>query len=668
VALPRLACVAVSLFPLAARLRSEPELAREAVVIVEGNGSAARVIAASRLARRAGVRPGLTLPQARALIPKLVARPRDAECERAAQEALLEIAERFSPRIEDDGEGVAYLDVDGIDRRFRPARKGGPRGTAASPSSPAAAAASPEMSLACALAGAAEAASLPAKVGIASSKLAARIAATLAESPAIVAAGEEAAFLAPLPLARLSPTPETLGAGAPGAAGTWGIPAHPGTSGTPGIIDIVATLAQWGIKTIGDFARLPVARVTSRLGNAGRELHATARGIDPRPLMPSQPPPAFHEGMDLEWPLVALEPFLFVCRAALERLCLRLEANGLACARLELTLRLEPEGHQPRTIDLPAPTRDVKTLLTLLRLDLEARPPGAPVAGFTLAAHPDRPREAQLALYGPAALSPDKLAATLARLFALLGPGRVGSPRPVDGHRPERQALVEYAPPPPPLTPDVRRDLRSTAGRGLLAVRVVRPALEIEVLVQDAEDAGETAPLFSQAPKPRAAACRDPASRSTPVSPAPIRKSPTSEPPPAPDPFQAPEPRAAASQAPAPFETSGPFEAPNSFEAPESPEISEPDPFQLPELLLASEPCLLAPVEIRPIAREDTAGRLRVAGRVKVAAGPWGLEDEWWTPDPTGRDYWDVELTTGGIYRIFRDRASGAWYADGVYD
>ena len=621
-ALPRLACVAVSLFPLAARLRSEPELAREAVVIVEGNGSAARVLAASRLARRAGVRPGLTLPQARALIPKLVARPRDAECERAAQEALLEIAERFSPRIEDAGEGVAYLDVDGIDRRFRPAGRG-PRSAAAPPAGattparpatsatptmpatpavPATPASPAETSLACALAGAAEAAGLPARVGIASSKLAARIAAALAESPAIVPAGEEAAFLAPLPLARLLPTPETLGTGAPGAATipatrtTGGTPARPGAAG---IIDIVATLAQWGIKTIGDFARLPVARVTSRLGSSGRELHATARGIDPRPLMPSPPPPAFHEGMDLEWPLVALEPFLFVCRAALERLCLRLEANGLACSRLELTLRLEPEGHQPRTIDLPAPTRDVKTLLTLLRLDLEARPPGAPVAGFTLAAHPDRPREAQLALYGPAALSPDKLAATLARLFALLGPGRVGSPRPVDGHRPERLALVEYAPPPPPLAPEVRRDLRSTAGRGLLSVRVVRPATEVEVLVHDPETPGISEPAE-------------------------------------------------------PSEPSKPAEPSKPPEIPETPETAE--------------PCLLAPVEIRPVTREDTAGRLRVTGRVKVAAGPWGLEDEWWTPNPTGRDYWDVELTTGGIYRIFRDRASGAWYVDGVYD
>jgi hypothetical protein len=82
----------------------------------------------------------------------------------------------------------------------------------------------------------------------------------------------------------------------------------------------------------------------------------------------------------------------------------------------------------------------------------------------------------------------------------------------------------------------------------------------------------------------------------------------------------------------------------------------------------AGEPCLLPPLEIQPVVREDSAGRPRIAGRVKVAAGPWGLEDEWWTPNPTGRDYWDVELTTGGIYRIYRERASGSWYADGIYD
>jgi len=268
--------------------------------------------------------------------------------------------------------------------------------------------------------------------------------------------------------------------------------------------------------------------------------------------------------MSLEWPLVALEPFLFVGRAALDRLCQRLESSGYAAIRLELSLRLEPDGIQERAIALPAPTRDVKTLLTLVRLELEARPPGAPVAGFSFAAHPDRPREAQLSMYGPAALSPDKLATTLARLFALLGPERVGSPRPMDGHSPERFNLVEFTPPPPP---EVRREPR--AGRGLLAVRVLRPPLEIEVITHGAGPEGSA--------------------------------------------------------------------------------------YQVPR-------------EVRTPASEEAAKRPRVEGEVKVASGPWGLEEDWWAEDPVGRDYWDVELAGRGLYRIYRERATGVWYADGIYD
>jgi protein ImuB len=513
----RLACIILPLFPLAARLRSEPELSREALAVVEGNGNAARIVAANRLARGAGLKPGQTLPQARALCPKLVARPCDDECERAAQEALLEVAERFSPRVEDAGGGIAYIDIQGIERHF--GKDGSP----------------PELDLGRSLIAAAEAAALPARVGIASSKLAARLAAGLPESPVIVPDGEEAAFLAPLPLARLSPDN-----------------------------DLAATLERWGVRTVGDFAKLPEARIASRLGQRGRDLHTIARGIDPQPLLPREPPPAFHEGMNLEWPLVSLEPFLFVGRAALERLAERMETCGYACARLELTLRLEPEGHQTRSVSLPAPTLDVKTLLTLVRLDLEENPPGAPVAGFTFLAWPDRPREAQLSLYGPAALSPDKLATTLARLFALLGPERVGSPRPEDGHRPERFTLVPFAPPPPP---EARREPRP--GRGLLAVRVLRPAVSLEVITEEKNGHGTDA---------------------------------------------------------------------------------------------------LPPVEIKALVSEEEKKRLRIEGRIKVASGPWGLEEGWWTETPTGRDYWDVELAAGGIYRIFRERQTGEWFADGVYD
>jgi len=57
-----------------------------------------------------------------------------------------------------------------------------------------------------------------------------------------------------------------------------------------------------------------------------------------------------------------------------------------------------------------------------------------------------------------------------------------------------------------------------------------------------------------------------------------------------------------------------------------------------------------------------------ISGAVRVASGPWSLEEGWWTETPADRDYWDVELSDGGLYRIYRDRAGSAWFADGVYD
>jgi len=58
----------------------------------------------------------------------------------------------------------------------------------------------------------------------------------------------------------------------------------------------------------------------------------------------------------------------------------------------------------------------------------------------------------------------------------------------------------------------------------------------------------------------------------------------------------------------------------------------------------------------------------QISGTVKIAAGPWSMEDAWWSTDPADRDYWDIELSDGALYRIYRDRGTNAWFADGIYD
>ena len=652
---------------------------------------------------------------------------------------------------------------------------------------------------------AAERAGLPARVGVAASKLAARIAAGLPDSPTVVPPGGEHAFLAPLPLERLAPEMETA-----------------------------ATLERWGLRTIGDLARLPEGEVASRLGELGRALHASANGFDARPLEPYLPPPAFSEGTELEWPLASLEPFLFVAHTALERLVRRLESRALACTRLEIALTLDPDGHDARAISLPAPTRDVKTLLTLVRLELEARPPGAAVAAFVFSAHPDRPRRAQLSLFGPAALSPDRLATTIARLAALLGEDRVGSPRSTDGHRPERFTLTRYEPPPPPVARAAPR-----RGRGLLSVRTLRPPVPLEVVVEDGLERATRPP--SPRPSPPAArvergslvegthsspchpersegSLSDPKSASPPLSSsAPTLSagerggearsdsrvftdlmpySATSHPERSEGSLSAPGSASSPRSSSSPSLPAGGSSTPSRDEKSSSPQSSSrpplpagegrgegrsrtelrennsstlqtaltprgvhdsrsgkgtaadsdrrtdgsrdarpPDPRPLdptgpgssrsrmeyrhlpkprdPRVPPEAAHTIVPPLpsgegsfgpgsffdvpprvpEITPSPRAassrasrdgaspENARRHRpvsvqsppgatpaISGRVRVASGPWSLEEGWWTESPVDRDYWDVELSDGALYRIYRERRGGAWFADGIYD
>ena len=86
------------------------------------------------------------------------------------------------------------------------------------------------------------------------------------------------------------------------------------------------------------------------------------------------------------------------------------------------------------------------------------------------------------------------------------------------------------------------------------------------------------------------------------------------------------------------------------------------------EVLTEKEQAGCPPKQLHSVAHTDTDRRMRIDGRVKVASGPWALEERWWTDQPADRDYWDIEMENGGLYRIFRDNRTAAWFADGIYD
>lgn len=496
----RYACLFVPDFPLAARIRVEPALARAAAVVLDGPANAPYVGAATLEAQASGVRAGQSLPQARALLPDVQVRRRDPLAERSATQALRDAAEASSPAVESGGPGVVFLDAGGVAAEGHFAEEVSRR--------------SRELGL-------------DGRVGLADSRSTALIAARASQgAPVVVPPGRAAEFLAPRPLSCLRPSPE-----------------------------LRERLERWGLKTAGAFARIPGGEISARLGPQGLALHRAARGLDERDFVPEPHPALFFEGASFEWPIAELEPFSLAAGELLERLAERLRYRGLACRKLEVTLELDPQGRDTRALALAAPTREAKTWLGLLKLDLERRPPGAPVAGLSAAAVPEESRSVQLTLFGPPAPSPDKLSTTLARLSATLGPDRVGVPVTSDTHRPESFGLGEV-PLAPPAGGQAAGGLSPCPREAHLVVRVLRPRVTLTVR---ADASGRPAWLRA---------------------------------------------------AEAPF---GPFE-----------------------------------------------------GTVRVASGPWRLEDGWWTEDAVRRDYWDVELSDGGLYRIFRD--AGGWFADGIYD
>jgi protein ImuB len=193
-----------------------------------------------------------------------------------------------------------------------------------------------------------------------------------------------------------------------------------------------------------------------------------------RNLRVLEPQLIFAESVELEYPIVLLEPLAFLLNRMLEQVCARLRARALAVQelRLNLTLAATPLNGCAsfaqaltrafnRTLRLPTPMLDAKVFLKLLQLDLQAHPPGAPIVKIHLSAEPARPRALQSGLFQPVFPEPEKLELTLARIAGIVGEGRVGSVELLDTHREGAFAVRHFA----PAEPGVRHEVKPSGNR-----------------------------------------------------------------------------------------------------------------------------------------------------------------------------------------------------------
>jgi protein ImuB len=464
------ACIFIPNFPVAAVLRAEPELRSRAVAIFEGKPPLEKVFAVNDGAKHLGIVSRMTKSQAE-LCSEVILRPRSSLQESVAHAALLDYAQSFSPRVEDAATDTAILDLAGMESLF-----GSSSGISQK------------------IFERAVDLGLDANVAVASNPDAAVIAARGFSKVTIISPGKEAEQLGSLPIDVLFTDREE-------------------GKDEGKTVELLETLERWGIRNLQALAALPEIALSERLGHEGLRLQQLARGATSRTLAPVEEPLVFEEAIELEHPIVLLEPLAFLLNRLLEQICARLTSRALSTQQLRLTLELENFSafhrqsfmqDQPfesqsaignrqstiafhRTLNFPLPMLDPKLFLKLLQLDLNAHPPGAPILKIHLAAEPARPRPALGGLFLLPSPEPEKLELTLARIAGLIGESRVGSLELLDSHRADAFLMRRF------MSKTARRNQKEKNYKSaeeqfaVAALRMFRPSLKAKVTMENGE-------------------------------------------------------------------------------------------------------------------------------------------------------------------------------------
>jgi len=353
--------------------RDHPELRGRPVIVGADPRGRGVVSAASYEARRFGVHSAMPIGRAARLCPSGVFLPVEMEKYARASRQIMAVLSECTPLMEPLSIDEAFLDVtasrallgDGptIARRIKSRVRA--------------------------------AVDLTASVGVAANKFIAKVASDL-EKPdglVVVPPGGEAAFLAPLPIARL-----------------WGV-------GTVTASD----LATIGVRTIGQLAAIPERHLRARFGESGALLKALALGRDERPVEPFAAPKSMGAEETFERDHRDVDRLRATLRAQAERVARELRAEGYAGRTVTLKLRFADFSTLTRrhTAD---PTQDGLRIYRGASALLDRIPLRQPVRLIGLSVSELGPAgEGQLPLLGPDAVRRDRLAQALDRLTERFG-------------------------------------------------------------------------------------------------------------------------------------------------------------------------------------------------------------------------------------------------------
>ncbi|MBY0497932.1 MAG: hypothetical protein K2Y23_27310 [Cyanobacteria bacterium] len=366
--------------------------------------------------------------------------------------AVIDVARAFTPRFEQLGtalgNAVILLDASGLSRLFGSAQELGEHlRDALSKLSP----------------GDAALGNTAPRVAIASTQTASTLLALGSPGLTVVMPGKESIALAPLSVSVLdqfeklaesqapSPRPQAPRGGEAAHVGKHPRVTHQASRPRPRAPEnrLLEILSKWGIRTLGALTELSGPEIHERLGERGARWQSLARGVDARPMVPWVDDVPFEAALELEWPIEGLEPLSFVLARLLEPLADRLERADRGAAVLYTSLRLTSrtalgKAVFTRTLQLPAPMRDPKTLRTLILLDLETHPPDAPIDIVRVFIEPTPAKVVQWTLLERAQPAVEQVSTLIARLSAFMGESHVGSPAIVDTWKPGAFTMADF--------------------------------------------------------------------------------------------------------------------------------------------------------------------------------------------------------------------------------
>jgi DNA polymerase-4 len=290
----------------------QPELKGVAFAVGGKPNERGVVSSCSYPARQFGVRSAMPMSQALNLCPKLVIIPGHHHEYEIASQQVMAILRDLTPLVEQVSIDEAFLDVSDLPDSGEAIARGLQEHIASETS-------------------------LPCSIGVASSKLVAKIATDFGKSRhagegspraiTVVLAGQEQQFLAKLPVSML-----------------WGVGKK-----------TELRLKGLGIKAIGDLANMPDAILSQIFGKNGPELTKNARGIDNRPVVTEHEVKSISQEITFERDVADLKKLRDTLHLLSVQVGFRLRKNEICAGTIRLKLRWADFTTLSRQVSLDQP-------------------------------------------------------------------------------------------------------------------------------------------------------------------------------------------------------------------------------------------------------------------------------------------------------------------------